>query len=265
MSAVSLTQMQRMKDKKKDLGRFDLNNIEDTRRLTTTMQKHNKITFLNDVSGASPEQCVAAMLEIYTVDQMKQHEGLIGVSTQKNYTRRLRKGNELICHCSEPNLYQHDVICLDATSFDFATNLDVTVHFAKTCEPDLAERTEIALVCCNFTVLSISLQMERAENGRLIGIGSLIRAPNLFPMRHVTRANQSWIRLREYGRQVSQVDIHFHAIMVNKLLDTHWFTTTANLPVRVQAGFPAFDRSKFLESVPEEFKSRYTIPSSASS
>lgn len=245
---------------------FNLRDVRSVRDLTVMLQESNKITFWNDGSGATPEQCIAKLLQAHADDIQMTRElpasqrGLVGVAAQQTYTRRIRDGNEFVCHLSEPGVYQHQIMSLDNTSFDFATNLGIIVHFERGTTVEEAERTEVCLTCCRFVVFSTKLRITKSLRGDVMGEAQLLQAPNMMQLRHTHCAAPSWIMLREHGRIVTQTDIHMHGVLVAKLLDQHWFATPAKLPVCVEAGMARFDRVAFLASVPREFLHRYTLP-----
>ena len=245
-----------------DLGSYDLTKPSEAQRLTVNLQKHNKITFLNDMVGATPEQCIAVLLQTHSDEVMRSAKGIVGVATQHTYTRRMHMGSEFICHL-QPGEYQHDVMCLDTTSYDYATNIGVTVHFADGTSNDEAKDVEVFLTCCRFTVFSTELRIRRTFDGKLIGECDLLKSPNIIPLRHTTWATQSYIRLRECGRVVSQVDLHMCNILSYKLMEEHYFMTPADLPVRVMGGLSMFNRKTFLNSVPSRFRKRYLLPEEA--
>ena len=248
----------------KDVGSFDLKNVDDVRRLTLTLQKNDSITFLNDIQHATPEQSITALLhyhkeQIAAVRDGGTPLGLIGVSSQQTFTRRMHDGNEFLMHL-EPGIYQHRVMTLDETSFDYATDISVTVHFIETATPEELDKCEVYLTCCRFAVFSTKLRITKALSGAIVGEADLIKIPNLFPVRHTTWATPSNIMVRECGRIIKQVDIHLHGILTFKLMDEQWFMTPARMPVKVTNGIAIFDRAAFLETVPVEFRHRYMLP-----
>lgn len=151
-------------------------------------------------------------------------------------------------------------MCLDNTPYDYATNIDCILHFDSGVTVDEAKQVEVYLVCCRFAVFSTTLTVTKTFDGSVVGKCSLMVAPNLLPLRHTTWATQSWIKIREVGRCVKQVDVHMHSVLTYKLMEDHYFLTPAKLPVRVSGGMAMFNRKMFLESVPDAFRHRYVLP-----
>jgi|UniRef100_A0A6C0IZA0 hypothetical protein len=246
---------EKQKSEEEEIPKFDLREIEDVRRLTVMLQKQNQITFMNDALNFTAEQCVSELLESQKNKKFTAL-GITGVAAQQTYTRRLRDGSEFVTHIGN-GVYQHQIMSLDTTQFDYGTNLNVIVHFDQNgFDANAAAQTEVCLICCRFVVFSTKLDIRRRMNG-ITGDAYLLRAPNLMPLRHTSWATPSYIIVREMGRLINQVDIHMHGILSTKLVDEQWFMTPANIPVCVKNGLAMYDRAAFVKSVPAEFVSRY--------
>lgn len=240
--------------------KYNLKSVSDMRRLTVDLQGRDRITFLQDMRQASPDVCWDALM-----DHLKEHgktPGVNGVATEQNYTRRIADGTEFVTH-REDNSYEHTIMSLDSSNFDYATAVSVIVHLdpeytANGLPPDAAGDVEIFLECCRFCVFSSPLTFTKIRGGRYIGRAVLVEPPNLIPLRHITWSSPSNIKLRERGRIVTQVDVTSQNILANSLVEELWFKTPAGLPVSVHKGMSVFSRKEFLKTVPRQFLHRYT-------
>jgi hypothetical protein len=244
------------------LPKFDLRNIEDVRNLVRRLNQSHQIKYLKQ-DAATPEQCITLLL---ACPPDKAITGVVGVGTENNYTKRLRDGSEFVNYLEQGTVYEQEVMALGNHSFDYSTNISVIVHFddeqfkGEGKIPDnLDDQVEVSLVCCNFTVVSSKLKLTRHTNGSILGVAFLLRAPNLFPLRHLVHSLPSRLMIRERGRLITQVDVHMHNIMAKTLLTEHWFMTPGNLPVCVKNGMCIFQRQEFLNNVPKEFVHRYEL------
>lgn len=243
--------------------KYNLRDVDDARRLTIDLRNHDRITFLRECRSASIERCWDELM--LHLSENKKIEGVNGVATEQMYTRRLVEGSEFIAHKGN-SLYEHAVIHLDDSTFDYATDLSVIVHldadYTRGGLPATAEHDiEVILECCRFAVYSTSLKFSKQQDGKYVGQACLLSPPNLIPLRHTTWSSPTKIKIREFGRIVTQVDVHSYNVLANKLVEQVWFLTPAHLPVVVQKGIAMFNRNEFLMTVPEQFLSRYTSKS----
>jgi hypothetical protein len=243
----------------------DLTSHTDVERLTVDLQDRNRITFLQDSRGATKEQCLVELLDIIAQrkrDNAPPPSGLIGVASEQDYVRRIKDGSEFVT-VLENNVYEHSILSLDTTGFDYASDIIVSVHldreYTKKGLPDTAKGDiEVFFECCRFCVYSTGLDFKKAMDGSYVGVARLVHFPNIIPIRHTTWSGPSWIKVRENGRIISQVDIHSWNILVSRLADTHYFMTPGKMPVCVTLGLAMFDRDLFIGTVPEQFMHRYT-------
>lgn len=224
------------KEKVLEFPNLDLRNTDEVVKMVAQLQKADVI---HDVPPDwTLEQCLSRLLNV--IDQNV--SGINGVGSVQDY--KLYRLPDLSVARSEDNYVEYSLFTLDDCSFDYVTDINVSIFFEIT---KVVANIELYLECCRFAIYS---KTEKISSSTTMVEFDLLHDPNLIPIRHTTWSSPVRIKLRcPQAFKVNEINISFKAIVAKTLKPKHWFCTPAQLPVVVEKGMCVFDRKRFMASI----------------